>query len=381
VASEFGSNTENETLKGAIIARIVRENGITFRDFMAMALYEPGLGYYCSPGVKIGREGDYLTSPEVSPVFGAMVGRQLREMWELLGSPPRFQVVEAGAGNGTLCHDILRWARRATPEMSEAIDYTIVEPLPALAARQRELIRAEPLEDKVTWHSELPERIEGCIVTNELLDSMPVHRVATDAARLRQVFVTWDGERFTEELREQSTTEIETYFARLGLLPGEGCTAEVNLEAPGWMQRAGAALKRGFVLTFDYGYEARELYAPWRKDGTLLCFYRHNPSNDPYARIGRQDMTSHVDFTSLRQAGEEAGMQTVRLVSQADFLVNMGIGEALLPPDGEIDLEERLARRRAVSELLDPAGLGRIRVLSQAKGAGDVRLQGFAGDA
>ncbi|HEV8575270.1 MAG TPA: SAM-dependent methyltransferase [Dehalococcoidia bacterium] len=381
MASEFGSSTENEALKGAIIARIEREDGITFLDFMAMALYEPGLGYYCSPGTKMGREGDYLTSPEVSPVFGAMVGRQLREMWGVLGRPGRFNVTEVGAGNGTLCHDILRWVRRAAPEMRGAIEYIIVEPLPVIEARQRELIGAESLEARVMWTPELPQGIEGCIVTNELLDSMPVHRVATDDARLRELFVTWDGERFTEALREPSTAEIEKYFMRLDVFPGEGCTAEVNLEAPRWMKRAASALTRGFVLTFDYGYGADELYAPWRKDGTLLCFYRHNPSGDPYARVGRQDITSHVDFTSLRRSGDEAGMQTVGFVSQAEFLVNIGIGETLPPAEGEIDLEERLARRRAVSELLDPAGLGRIKVLAQAKAVDSAHLRGFAGDA
>jgi len=182
-------------------------------------------------------------------------------------------------------------------------------------------------------------------------------------------------------LREPSTPELEAYFERVGLLPSEGCRAAVNLAATDWMTQAGEALRRGFVLTFDYGYEAEDLYAPWRKDGTLLCFYKHNPSGDPYARIGRQDMTSHVDFTSVRRSGEEAGLKTLGLVSQSDFLINVGISEAVPPGDGEIGLEERLARRRAISELLDPAGLGRIRVLAQAIGVDDVPLRGFAGDA
>jgi SAM-dependent MidA family methyltransferase len=199
--------------------------------------------------------------------------------------------------------------------------------------------------------------------------------------RLREVFVTWDGARFVEELREPFTPELEAYFERVGLVPGEDCTAEVNLAGTEWMAQAGEALRRGFVLTFDYGYEAEELYAPWRKEGTLLCFYKHNPSGNPYARIGRQDMTSHVDFTSIRRSGEEAGLKTLGLVSQSDFLINLGISEAVPPGDGEIGLEEYLARRRAVSELLDPAGLGRIRVLAQVKGVDEAPLRGFASDA
>ena len=379
--TEFEAATENLALKEAIVERIQREGGISFRDFMTMALYEPRLGYYCSNRPVIGRDGDYLTSPEVSPIFGAMAGRQLQQMWEAMGSPPRFDIVEAGAGNGTLCRDVLSWMRRAAPAILEATRYTIVEPLQALETRQRRAIELDRLEDRVRWQGELPSGIEGCIVTNELLDSLPVHRVATEDGRLREVFVTWDGARFGEELRDPSKLEIETYFERVGLLPSEGCTAEVNLAAIEWMTQAGEALQRGFVLTFDYGYEAEELYAPWRKDGTLLCFYKHNPSGDPYARIGRQDMTSHADFTSVRRSGEKAGLKTTGLVTQSDFLINMGISEAVPPGDGEIGLEEHLARRRAVSELLDPAGLGRIRVLAQAKGVDDVPLRGFASDA
>jgi SAM-dependent MidA family methyltransferase len=380
VQTEFEPATENIALKKTIIERIQREGAISFRDFMAMALYEPGLGYYCSPGTKIGREGDYLTSPEVSPVFGAMVGRQLREMWDALGTPGAFDVVEAGAGNGTLSRDVLGWAKRRAPEFFEAMHFTIVEPIPALEARQRERLASHGLDSRVQWLSDIPKDIEGCILSNELLDSMPVHRVEVRDEKLREIYVSWDGLRFIDELREP-TPEVRLHFQRLDMLPGEGCRAEVNLEAPRWMSEAAAAPRRGFVLTLDYGYEASELYAPWRSDGTLLCFYRHNPSGDTYSRIGHQDMTAHVDFTTLRRAGEEAGLATVGLIPQAEFLMNMGISDALPALGKEIELEERLGRRRAMSELLDPAGLGRIKGLAQAKGAGEVSLRGFARDA
>lgn len=375
---EFESIAEIQALKEAIIARMERQNGISFRDFMAMALYEPHLGYYCSGRDTIGRSGDYLTSPEVSPIFGGMVGRQLREMWEALGQPGRLKVVEAGAGNGTLCRDILTWTRRAAPELAAAISYVIVEPIATLKARQQRMVESQRLGVPVSWVNRLPRGIEGCVLSNELLDSMPVHRVSVQDGLLRQLFVNWNQTKFVEEYRRPSGA-VSRYFEDLGLLPGEGCTAEVNLAATVWMSRAARALGRGFVLTFDYGSAAEALYAPWRTDGTLLSFYRHNPSNDPYARIGRQDMTSHVDFTSLRRAGEAAGLKTLGLVSQAELLMKMGIGEALPPADSEISLEARLARRLAVSELVDPAGLGRIKVLAQAKDGGDVRLSGFTG--
>ena len=383
--SEFESSSENEALKEAIIERIREEGGITFHDFMRMALYHPGLGYYCSSRDKMGRSGDYLTSPEVSTIFGAMVGRQLREMWEAMGSAPAFQVVEAGGASGVLCRDILRWARRTELELFQAVEYVIVEVSEALVEGQAASV-SEGLQGKIRWAGELRPGIEGCVLSNELLDAQPVHRVAVESGRLREVFVIWNGVRFAEELRAPSSPEIEEYFQRAGLSPGEGCRAEVNLEALRWMREAANALSRGFVMTFDYGYDAAELYAPWRQDGTLLCFYRHNPSNDPYARIGRQDITAHLDLTAVRKAGEEAGLTTLGIVSQTEFLTNMGIAEAVSPPgEGESDpsaplragLEEYYARRRALIELLDPSGLGRIRVLIQSKGMGDVRLSGL----
>jgi SAM-dependent MidA family methyltransferase len=373
--SEFESETENAALKQRIVDRIQREGLISFRDFMAMCLYEPSLGYYIGERVILGREGDYLTSPEVSPVFGAVLGRQLREMWEALGRPSPFDLVEAGAGSGALARDILAWAQRAAPGLFDAARYTIVEISEPLRVRQRNRLEAEGLAGKVRWSDSIPAGVIGCVFSNELLDAMPVHRVVVEGGVVREVFVTWDRRRFTEELRD-APTEVIAYFDAIGVQPAEGARAEVNLAALDWMREAAQYLERGFLLTIDYGYEAAELYAPWRTDGTLLCFYRHNPSADPYARIGRQDMTSHIDLTSVRSAGEESGLTTLGVVTQSQFLANLGIGEAMQAPEGG-DLEEYFARRRAVTELLDPGGLGRIRVLIQAKGMGGVRLTGL----
>jgi len=376
--SEFENATENTALKSAIISRIEDSGGISFRDFMAMALYEPRLGYYEAQRETVGRDGDYVTSPEVSALFGAMVGRQLREMWEAMGKPGRFQVVEVGAGTGRLCHDVLGWASRAAKAFAGSIDYLLVETSAAMVQRQKRLLADDRLSDSVQWSEMLPRGIQGCVLSNELLDALPVHRVAMEGGRLRELFVSWGGERFVEELREPSTAALPEYFERLGMMPGESCRAEVNLEAVRWMGDAGVALGRGFAMTFDYGYEAEEMYAPWRADGTLLCFYRHNPSNDPYARIGRQDMTAHVDFTSVRRAGDEAGLPALGLTSQSEFLERLGIMEALSSPAvGAADMEEDMARRRLVTELVDPGGLGRIRVLMQAKGVKAVALTGL----
>jgi len=379
VSSEFESVTENAALKTAIADAVADAAGaLPFRDFMEMALYHPTLGYYTSRRDVIGRSADYLTSSELTPLFGAMLGRQLREMWERLDRPDRFDAVEAGPGTGVLARDVLGWAARTAPDLAAALRYTLVETSPTLAERQQTTLAAEGFEAQ--WRDDLPSTVSGCIFSNELLDAMPVHRVAVEDGALREVYVTRDGDGFGEELRDPHP-DVAAYFGALGLLPGEGCHAEVNLEAPRWIASAAGALDRGYVLTFDYGYEAGDLYAGWRAEGTLLCFYRHNPATDPYARIGRQDITSHVDFTTIRRSGEDAGLTTLGLTTQAEFLGALGIGEALQPPAGERpQMEEYFARRRAVTDLIDTGGLGRVKVLVQAKAAAGP-LSGLSDDA
>jgi SAM-dependent MidA family methyltransferase len=381
--SDFPSTTENEALRDIIRERIAEAGAITFREFMDLALYHPRHGYYCSPREKMGRQGDYLTSPEVHPIFGWLVGKQLGQMWEVIGRPEPFTVVEIGAGSGALARDILDWARRHAPEFFAALEYRLVEVSEELAARQRRAVQEvdERLE-KAAWLPALEAIAEGsvvgCLLSNELADAFPVHRVTVRAGRLQEVYVDWRHGRFEERLGPPSTLALEEYFRRLGLLPGEDCQAEVNLDALAWMRALARALGRGFVMTFDYGYSAEQLYAPWRRQGTFLCFYRHNPSADPYARVGRQDMTSSVDFTSLIQAAQEAGLETVGLAGQSQFLTALGIDGALAPAArGDLPLEEYYARRRALTELLDPAGLGRIRVLIQSKGVKGPRLLGL----
>jgi SAM-dependent MidA family methyltransferase len=382
---EFPSASENEELKAAIRERIAAEGRIPFRQFMAMALYHPQHGYYSSPRQRMGRHGDYLTSPEVHPIFGSLVAKQLRQMWQAMGEPRPFTVVEMGAGSGLLARDVLAWAGRRAPEFFQALEYRLIEVNEWLVEDQRRLLRqVDASLAKTSWLPSLEaiaaESVSGCFLSNELIDSFPVHRVAVRDGRLHEFYVEWQEERFVESLAPPSTPLLEQYFDRLGLLPGEGCSAEVNLEALEWMKAVAGALRRGFALTFDYGHPAAELYAPWRKDGTLLCFYRHNPSTDPYARLGRQDMTSHVDFTSLVQAGREAGLEPLGLTSQSRFLTALGIAAGLeRQAEGEPSLEEYYARRRAVTELIDPAGLGRIKVLIQAKGVGRPELQGLEG--
>ncbi len=375
---DFEAATENAELVELLRQRMDAEGAISFHDFMEAALYHPQLGYYATRQ-PMGRQGDYLTSPEVHPVFGALVAKQLSQCWELMGRPQRFEIVEQGAGSGLLARDILRWTQRTAPEFAGALRYRIVEISAALRRCQEQTLGALPARAPVEWLDELPEGIEGCLLSNELIDSFPVHRIAHQDRQLLEVHVSHHDGRFEELLGLLSTERIAEYFADLGFWPGEGCLAEVNLHAADWMARAARSLRRGFVLTFDYGYPARELYASWRREGTLLCFYRHNPSSDPYARIGKQDMTAHVDFTTLVRTGAEHGLEIAGFTTQARFLAGLGIGAGVdaVARESPEALEEYYARRRAVQELIDPGGLGRIRVLAQRKDVPAGGLRGF----
>ncbi len=372
--NEFEPATENAALVDLLLRRIDAEGAITFHDYMETVLYHPQHGYYTTRE-PMGRQGDYLTSPEVDPIFGSLIAKQLEQLWELMDRPACFDVVEQGAGSGLLARHILRRTRRRAPDFADALSYRIVDVSASLKRRQAETLA----EYEVEWCDNLPEKIEGCLLSNELLDSFPVHRIAHQDGKLLEIMVTREDGRF-EEVTGAPSARIAEYFADLGFWPGDGCVAEVNLQAIDWMASAAQALERGFVLTFDYGYPAEELYSPWRRDGTLLCFYRHNPSSDPYARVGKQDITAHVDFTTLMRTGESHGLETAGFTTQSRFLATLGIGAGVdsVAKESPEELEEYYARRRAVQELIEPGGLGRIRVLAQCRGAETLSLTGFA---
>lgn len=365
--------------EAAIRERIAREGRVTFRDFMEMALYTAPGSYYGSSLETIGVRGDYFTSPEVHPSFGALVARQVEQVWVAMGRPDRFTLIEMGAGTGSLARDLLAYAARWSPPFHRAIHYAIVERGPALVDLQaRALAGHAPSAGKVTWYPSLdavaePRSVEGCFLSNELLDSFPVHRVVVEGGGPREVYLEVRQGRFVEVLGEPSRPDLDLYFRRLGLLPPEGCRAEVNLDALGWMEQVAALLRRGIVLTVDYGYEAEELYSPRHRDGTLLCFYRHTLNSDPYVRVGLQDMTTHVDFTSLVREGEEHGLQALGLTTQRSFLAALGMNGYLeMLPGLGLRAADYEANRLAMRELARADGLGRVKVLMQHRG-----LEGF----
>jgi SAM-dependent MidA family methyltransferase len=370
----------SEALRQIIAEEIKTKGPLPFTRFMEHCLYHPEYGYYASGRGRRGREGDYYTSPTVHPIFGALMGRQLAQMWRILGASA-FEIVEMGGGEGYLCLDILTYLQHEEPQFYDFLIYRMVEVDPVVIERQRR--RLTPHEARVAWY--LPEeiakqKIRGCFLSNELVDSFPVHRVVIKGGTLQEVYVDLDKGGFKEVHNDPSTPELAEYFRRLGVTLAEGQQAEVNLEAVRWVQRVARELKQGFVITIDYGYPADELYSPLRPDGTLLCYQGHRVFIDPYSNLGLQDMTAHVDFTSLIVAGEGVGLKFTGLVPQYRFLLALGILEQVAHLGRGKGEADALAERLTIKNLILPGGMGEtFKVLIQHKGMDRPRLEGLKG--
>jgi SAM-dependent MidA family methyltransferase len=335
--------TGNPRLVKAIIDEMAG-GAIPFERFMELALYHPQFGYYRQPG-RIGKQGDFLTSPAIHPMFGWAVGGWCREIWDRLGRPSPFTVIEPGAGQGALAKAILDWAEGRNDGFREALRYLAIEP-------------SAPGEDpRITWAAPPLQPVEaGVVISNELFDALPVRLFDVGGRGPVEVLVRWDGERFVET--PGGVTLIDD-------APMQG-RFEVNQRAYPLMRSLCQLVGRGGVLTFDYGYPQEELWASWRTTGTLLCFYRHTAHENPYLHVGEQDMTAHVNFSELATAAEEEGFDVQGPVSQAAFLYALGLQELVENARG--DMAEYFTRRRALESLTDGAGLGRVRVLAATRG-------------
>jgi len=371
---------DDKALRDILLERIGDKGAITFADFMAACLYEPGLGYYTSPGRKVGAEGDFYTSSNVHRVFGRLIAKEIIRMWQSLGEPADFQIVEAGAGNGRLAADIMDAVAELAPAFYSSVTCRLIEAEPSLAKTQAKMLAAHA--PRLAWSSpaELSAgnlAITGCLLSNELLDALPVHLVEMTAAGLQEVMVGANGGQFSEKLAPPSTPGITDYFSALGVSLAAGQRAEVRLAANRWLAEAAASLRRGFVMTIDYGYLAAELYGRMRTNGTLLCYYRHQLEENPYIRVGLQDITTHVDFSSLIQVGAAAGLEKIWYGEQYRFLMAAGMMEELLALEARpVPEAERLKDRLALKKLMLPdGGMGdTFKVLIQGKNVGTPEL-------
>lgn len=372
--------SEVTALQKIILERIRQQGAITFADYMAACLYEPGLGYYTSPGRKVGAEGDFYTSSNVHAVFGRVIAREIGQMWETMGRPDRFELIEAGAGGGQLARDILDTIAEINRELYKVLSYRLVEREPTLQQSQAVMLAGH--EPRLAWSGpdELAAgglRFSGCFLSNELIDSFPVHLVQMTASGLQEVHVTAADDEFGETLAAPSTPQLAAYLQRLGITLHEGQRAEINLAALDWLTSVANALERGYVMTIDYGYLAPDLYSSMRRGGTLLCYYRHTSEENPYIRVGQQDMTSHVDFTSLIERGEVLGLQKVWFGEQYRFLMAAGLMEEMLAFEASAASQEELLKNRlAMKKLILPeGGMGdTFKVLIQAKGVAAPQL-------
>jgi SAM-dependent MidA family methyltransferase len=363
--------TASALLADHIAKEIERAGGwIPFDRYMALALYAPGLGYYSGGARKFGAAGDFVTAPELSPLFAQTRAAQVEPI--LAASAPH--ILEAGAGSGALAVGLLRELERrgALPER-----YDILELSGELRARQQDSIaRGAPhLAARVAWLDALPDTFSGVVVANELLDALPVNIVA------------WREDGVFERgvaLADGAFAWSERPAAGALLAVAQGLTfvrppyvSEIALAARAWVAEWGRILRQGALLLIDYGFPQREVYHPQRAEGTLMCHYRHHAHGDPFWLPGLNDITAHVDFTAVAEAGHDAGLDVLGYTSQAQFLLNCGLAQ-LLEARQEDGAAAYAALASGAQKLISPAEMGELfKVLVLVRGIGEP-LPGFA---
>ena len=363
------------TLEARLTRRIRERGPLTVAAFMEAALYDNESGYYARAARRSGRAGDFFTSVDVGPVFGELVARQLVEMAGLLQPESSFDLVEAGAGSGRLSTDILRAIRRHDAALYDRLQLHLVEISDDARAAQLETLN--DVGDRLASSSaDLPDAFTGVLIANELLDAFPVHQVVMRDDGLRETYVDVRDDRLVTTEGPLSTPDLKTYLERLELALEPGWRVEINLRALDWIRSAIRHLTRGFAILIDYGHPARELYSVTHAAGTLTTFSRHTMAGPerPSAEVpwlerpGEQDITAHVDFTSVQLAAEREGAIAIGFLDQTYFL--LGLGAAALDAS---DLKTRLA----VKTLIMPGGLGStLKVLILGKNVGAPRLLG-----
>ncbi|SPE29527.1 conserved hypothetical protein [Acidobacteriia bacterium SbA2] len=368
-------------LKTFLLDTIKRSGPITFERYMGLCLYHPEYGYYTQGRRRTGAAGDYFTSPDLHPIFARLVARQATEMWEALGRPSPFSWVEMGAGSGLFAQDFLRWMKSARPDFAGALEYVAIEPGPRQCALLRERLAEAGLRAEVRLLENLEQLapITGCFFSNELVDAFPVAIVTRAGGHLREIYVSAEGNELREKTGRISNPAIAAAVARYAKQLEEGCRVEVNLAATHWMRSVAGKLFRGFAVTIDYGHLAQHLYTDDRPQGTLLAYHRHMPLDDALSAPGEIDLTAHVNFSALIDAGKEAGLEPTGFTSQERFLLALGEANqfADLYEPGATEVENLQARLK-LKRLIHPEGMGNVfKVLVQHRGIDSPRLTGL----
>jgi SAM-dependent MidA family methyltransferase len=363
------------SLQARILERIRQEGAIPFAEYMQMALYEPGYGYYVTGPAKMGWEGDYFTSSDVSDFFAHCLGRQLLKLWQEIGEPETFSVMEQGSGLGHLAKSVTSWAEQEQPAFYKAMRYQTAD------------IRFGQ-DVRVGGDEAVGEKVH-VILSNELVDAFPVHIVEKRGERLYEVYVDKKDGSLQEVLGEASSEQVSRYLDDYKIAWqtfGDGWRAEINLVAEQWLEQcvqllAGSASgrkKQGVLLVIDYGDKARELYSAYHPDGTLNCYYQHQLTKRPLLRPGELDITAHVNFSALIAKGRKLGLRLHSYETQRAWLLGMGIQEelnlartrefAVIDSDrgsdrGQTALFQWYNLRQSIQTLIDPNGMGNFKVL------------------
>lgn len=370
-ANEEETRRSNE-LTELITKKIANQSGrISFADFMEAALYEPGLGYYAANNNIFGEQGDFLTAPEISDLFGVCIARQCTPVLKEIGTG---DILEIGAGSGVLAASILN---ELAEQNSLPEKYFILERSESLRDRQKNEIKKNAPEHAhlVQWISDIPETFTGVILGNEILDALPVNRFIVSENGISELCVEYKSNEFSWQqgaYLEQANERLKEFN-----LP-TGYASELNINAEKLTKDIATSLQKGIALFFDYGYPREEYYLPDRKDGTLMCYYQHRTHSNPFTLIGLQDITSFIDFTSIAEAAVSADADVMGYTSQAGFLMAMGLDQILAEKsDPEKNIKDHLQMTQAVKKLTLPHEMGElIKVIAIGKNI-ETPLQGF----
>lgn len=353
----------SERLTQRIIEQIRDAGGwMPFHTYMQMALYEPGLGYYVAGAQKFGEAGDFVTAPELGPLFARCMAQQCAQLLRL---DPSLHLLEFGAGSGRLAVDLMTELQRldALPG-----SYHILEPSPDLQQRQQQAVQASHADwvDRVQWASELPnEGFRGIVIANEVLDAMPVRRLRVDRDDINEMGVSELDGKLHWQVGESN--ENLSHLLPDGL--PNGYETEMNPQLKPWLSALSTISKELLVLIIDYGYPAREYYLEERIQGTLMGYYRHRAISDPFLYPGLQDLTAHVDFTSVAEAALEAELDVLGYTSQALFLMATGLEQWAQDCDPE-DVQKHLQFSSEIKTLTLPSEMGeRFKVMALGRGS------------
>jgi SAM-dependent MidA family methyltransferase len=353
-----------------------RGGWLSFERFMEMALYEPGLGYYSAGASKLGAGGDFVTAPEVSSLFSRCLATQCGEILRHVSGGA---ILEFGAGSGVMAADLLNElaAQGTLPER-----YLILEVSADLRERQRALVqeRASAHAARVEWLERLPEEFRGVVLANEVLDALPVQRFRIRGDQVNSLGVTWQLGRL-DWSETRADAELEAAVRRIEANTGEplpdGYTSEINLRLAPWIAGVATALREGVALFVDYGLPQRQYYRSERREGTLLCHFRHLFHDDPLINVGVQDIGAWVDFTAVAEAATATGLAVAGFATQAHFLIGNGLEQLLAPGEGQ-ELASRVQLARQAMLLTLPGEMGeRFKVIGLSRGF-EQPLRGFS---